>query len=135
MVDLMRVKRLWDNELRQRRSRSLSAKTGPESMTGGTSATYCEVECSFENIVRLCEPGKCVGLCIGYSVQCPGLCQLPMAGVTSTRTGGARRAYLPARLFDFRSKSGSAVIAVDEKYIRYTQRERRRGNPWLHLKH
>ena len=26
----------------------------------------------------LCEPGKCVGLCIGSSVQCPGLCQVPI---------------------------------------------------------
>ena len=39
---------------------------------------YSEVECSFEKRVRLCEPCKCIGLCIGYSVQCPGLCQVPM---------------------------------------------------------
>ena len=39
---------------------------------------YSEVEYSFEKRVPLCEPGKCVGLCIiGYSVQCPGLCQVP----------------------------------------------------------
>ena len=72
MMDLTRVRRLWKNELRQRRSRSLSVMTGPESMTGGTSAMYSEVEYSFEKRVPLCEPGKCVGLCIiGYSVQCP----------------------------------------------------------------
>ena len=35
---------------------------------------YSEVEYSFEKRVPLCEPGKCVGLCIGSSVQCPGLC-------------------------------------------------------------
>ena len=68
VVDLTRLRRLWGNELRQRRSRSLSARTGPESMTEVTSAMYSEVECSFEKSVALCEPGKCVGLCIGCSV-------------------------------------------------------------------
>ena len=52
-------------------ARSLSVMTGPESMTGGTSAMYSEVECSFAKRVPLCEPGKCVGLCIGYSVTVP----------------------------------------------------------------
>ena len=76
MMDLTRVRRLWKNEQRQRRSRSLSVMTGPESMTGGE---VREVEYSFEKRVPLCEPGKCVGLCIGYSVlSAPGFVRCPV---------------------------------------------------------
>ena len=60
-LDLTLVRRLWNNELRQRRSRSLSVRTGPESMTGGTSAKYSEVECSFEKGYHCANLGSASG--------------------------------------------------------------------------
>ena len=51
---------------------------------------YSEVECSFEKRVPLCEPGKCVGLCMGYSVQCPDFARCPWSSTPKAclRDGG-----------------------------------------------
>ena len=52
----------------------LVSKDWPREHDDGRSSMNSEVECSFERSVPL----KSVVLCIGYSVRCPGLCQVPM---------------------------------------------------------